>query len=506
MKKKMHYVSLIIEFLRGRPRLVFWGVALTQGTLWTVLPFLFYSAPPGDVPILLAIGHEFQLGSYLGPPLAFWLGEIAFRIAGSFGLYLLAQACVVVTYWAVFTLGRAIVGTRHAVLAVLLMVGIAVFTVPSPDFGPAVLAAPLWALALLHYWRAVGEGDRGAWFLLAVDLGLLLLANYIGLILFGLMIPFVAAAPRGRAALAHPEPWIGLVLFGLVIFPHLAWLWHRYDLVLGYLSESRAFSGALAPGLWLLAALMLTHLGLFLLAGLASGWPRRRRELAPEIDRNPVEPFARSFVYFFALAPGIVAIAIAVASGRLGPLQRVTPLVVLSGLALIVFAGDRVPLYRERLVSSTWVGLLVAPPILVVIGIALLPWTFGTDLKIAQPINSEGSFFADNYQRRTGRPLEYITGDELIAPLVALGSPSRPHVYFDWAPNRSPWASADDIKTQGGLLVWPAADNAGSPPVELKAQFPAMVAEVPRSFARAVQGVLPLIRLGWAIIRPAGAR
>ena len=29
---------------------------------------------------------------------------------------LLAQACIVVTYWAVFTLGRAIVGTRHAVL------------------------------------------------------------------------------------------------------------------------------------------------------------------------------------------------------------------------------------------------------------------------------------------------------------------------------------------------------------------------------------------------------
>ena len=55
------------------------------------------------------------------------------------------------TYWAVFTLGRAVVGTRHAVLAVLLMVGVTVFTVPTPDFGPAVMAAPLWALALLFY-------------------------------------------------------------------------------------------------------------------------------------------------------------------------------------------------------------------------------------------------------------------------------------------------------------------------------------------------------------------
>jgi 4-amino-4-deoxy-L-arabinose transferase-like glycosyltransferase len=501
----MHYVSLIIEFLRGRPKLVFWGVALTQAALWAVLPSLFYSAPPGDVPILLAVGHEFQLGSYLGPPLAFWLGEIAFRVAGGPGVYLLAQACIVVTYWAVFTLGRSIVGTRHAVLAVLLMVGIAAFNVPSPDFGPAILAAPLWALALLHYWRALGEGDRGAWFLLAVDLGLLLLANYIGLILFALMVPFVLAAPRGRAELAHPEPWIALVLFVLVIFPHLAWLWYRHDLVLAYLGEGRVFETTLAPGLWLVAALVLTHLGLFLLAGLASGWPRRRREEAPEIDRAPVEGFARWFIYFFALMPGLVAVAVAVASGRLGPLQRLAPLVVLSGLALIVFAGDRVQLYRERLVSSTWAGLLIAPPVMMVLGILLLPWTFGTDLKMDQPANAAGAFFADNFQRRTAKPLDFVTGDERIAPLVALGAPSRPHVYFSWAPERSPWATPADILARGGLLVWQANDNAGTPPADLKAQFPAMVAEVPRSFPRPVQGLLPLIRLGWSVIRPQGA-
>ena len=77
----MHYVSLIIEFLRGRPAVVFWTVALTQAAIWTLIPSLFYSAPPGDVPLLLAVGREFVLGSYLGPPLAFWLGEIAFRLS-----------------------------------------------------------------------------------------------------------------------------------------------------------------------------------------------------------------------------------------------------------------------------------------------------------------------------------------------------------------------------------------------------------------------------------------
>ena len=36
----------------------------------------------------------------------------------------------------------------------------------------------------------------------------------------------------------------------------------------------------------------------------------------------------------------------------------------------------------------------------------------------------------------------------------------------------------------------------------LKVQFPEMVPEVPRSFPRAVQGMLPLIRLGWSMLRP----
>jgi hypothetical protein len=85
------------------------------------------------------------------------------------------------------------------------MVGIAAFTMPSPNFGPAILAAPLWALGLLYYWRAVGEGRRGYWFLLALDLGLLLLANYVGLILLAIIILFTLSTARGRSTASIPS-------------------------------------------------------------------------------------------------------------------------------------------------------------------------------------------------------------------------------------------------------------------------------------------------------------
>ncbi len=151
----MFYVPLYFEALRSRPVLVFWLVTLAQAVLWIVVPVLFYAAPPGDLAQVLAIGHEFPLDGDFGPPLAYWLAEIAFRVAGLFGVYALSQICVIATYWCVFTLGRAIVGPTHAVMAVLLMVGISVFTVPTPDFGPSILAMALWAAVLLFYWRAV---------------------------------------------------------------------------------------------------------------------------------------------------------------------------------------------------------------------------------------------------------------------------------------------------------------------------------------------------------------
>jgi hypothetical protein len=250
---------------------------------------------------------------------------------------------------------------------------------------------------------------------------------------------------------------------------------------------------------------LLIHLGVGLLVMLASGWRGDRRERAPEIDRLPVEPSGRYFVLFFAVAPTLLAVTVAALTGRLGPLDRVGPLLLLTALAVIVAAGDQVRIFRERMVSSAWLGLLTLPPLLVVVGIVALPWIFAVDLKIGQPANAMGQFFADNFQRRTGKPLRYVAGDQRLATLVALAAPSRPSVYFDRMPERSPWVSAAALRTGGAILLWPAADTGGEPPPALKSQFPEIVPEVTRAFARPIEGVLPLIRIGWAALRPANS-
>ena len=503
----MLYVSPIVEALRGRPRLVFWTATLTQTFLWVLIPSLFYASPPGDVPLVLAIGHEWQLGTVYGPPLGFWLADLAFRLAGGsvVGIYILSQVCVVVTFWAMFTLGRSIVGLSHAPLAVLLMVGISVFAAPTPEFGPAVLAMPLTALALLFYWRAVGERRPRFWLALGIVLGLLTLTTYFGAILFALMALFTAATERGRASLTTIYPYLAIPIVVLVAYPHLFWLSGGHFDVLPAPSAGAPIAVGVLDWLKQLAYLLVDHAGLLVLIIVGGALLADRSIAVPELVREPVDRLAKIFVYVFVLAPAVLATMVAALRGQGEPLGGEGALLVLSGLALIVLAGDVIGLYRQPVVGWTWLALLIGPPVLAVVTIIVLPWTVAMELRVNEPGAALGRFFTDSFNRRTGKPLAIVVGDGRFGGLVALASPQRPSLLIDAAYERAPWVSEADIRDKGAIVVWPLTEAGGTPPAHLRARFPDLVPEVPRAFERAFQGRLPLLRVGWAMIRPQSA-
>ena len=497
----MHRVSLFIELIRTRPVAIFWAAALTQAALWTLVPSLFYAAPPGGLAETLAVAHETGLGNPYGPPLAYWLAEGAFRLGGMFAVYLLAQVCVLVILWAVFSLGRIVVGPRHAVLAVLLMAGIAAFSVPTPEFGPALLAAALWALILLHYWRAAGQGRRLYWLAVGFEAGLLLLTTYSGLLLIGLLLAFALISKRGREQFTWPEPYIGGAILMLVFYRHLVWI--EQTGMLGTVSFAGFVENA-QTWLWLLGVLAIGHIALVVLALLGRGFALSPRGTAAEVERAPVDPDARTFVNCLAVLPAVTIGLAALFTGR--PENFLAPaLVVLTALAVVVLAPDRIRIVHQRLTQYTWAMLLLLPPLIVVIAVLLLPWLFAVDLRVAQPAAEMGRFFAESFERRTGRPLAIVTGDTHTAALVALNAPSRPSLEFFAVPALSPWVTPQDIEAKGAVVVWPATNTRGLPPSAIQQRFPGLVAEVPRAFERRFQGRLPLARIGWGVIRPSAS-
>ncbi len=327
-----------------------------------------------------------SFGSTFGWPLAYWLADIALRLAGGhmIGVYLLAQICIVTTYWAVFQLGRTLIGQRQAVLAIMLMVGISVFTVSSPDFGPDILMMPLWALALLFLWRAMGQGLQLYWLALAASFVLMLLAHRRWpLLLLPLVAIFLLVSERGRHAVMNIPALAAAMIVddchsGFVLRDEAAG--HRRHRRSSRIAECSAGQRK--------------HHRLDATAGACGRRPCRRRHPgragqqpdAHAQDRRRChhrftdpDPFARLMVYYFALVPLLVVMIAAVISGK-STISGIPPLLVLSGLAIVVAAGDVILVHHQRILNIVWFSLLLVPPVLAALGVLLLPTLFAADL------------------------------------------------------------------------------------------------------------------------------
>ena len=464
---------------------------------------LLYRSPPGDLATVLAYGREYQVGTELGPPLAFWLADIAFRLAGNhmFGVYLLAQLCSVATFSILYLLARAIVGGQQAVLAVLLTLTITAFSSPGVEFGPLVLARPLWALLLLHSWQLIGQGRRNAWFAWSIEAGLLLLTTSAAIGLLLLIAAFALATLRGRRTLTSFDPLFALLVIAVLALPYLVWLIRAGTVVFPTWPAITDLGGRALHGAALLGGLLLAISAIVLLVVLNAGWLSRNVEEAPIIFRPPVDPLARNFVYFFAIGPALAGVLV----GGLFNLERVAGgagvALLMSGLALIVAAGDVIYLRRERLLRLIWTAAVGAPALVAVAATLFLPWTGGAEVPTSLPAAAIANFFGDNFERRTNRPLDAVAGDPQLASLIALGM-GRPHLFLDATPQRTPWLTVTKLNQSGGIVVWRASDTVGAPPADIAQRYPDLVPEVPRAFERFVDGRQPILRIGWAIVRP----
>jgi hypothetical protein len=292
-----------------------------------------------------------------------------------------------------------------------------------------------------------------------------------------------------------------LLVIVVLALPYLIWLF-RADMLASppwpALADlhSRALHWAM-----LLGGLLLAAIGVLLLVVLNSGWFAHTPDDAPIIFRPPVEPLARDFVYCFAVAPVLAGSLLA----GLFELDRVVGgaaiALLMTGLAAVVATGNLIHVRHQRVLRSVWAAAIIAPALAIVAGSLLLPWIGGGEVATSLPATTIAHFFGDSFERRTNQRLRAVTGDAELASLVALAR-GRPHLYLEASPEQTPWLSLPKFNQTGGVVVWRASDTVGTPPPEITRHFPGLVPEVPRAFDRLVDGRQPLLRIGWAIVRP----
>src|SRR5215468_8922644 len=93
---------------------------------------------------------------------------------------------------------------------------------------------------------------------------------------------------------------------------------------------------------------------------------------------------------------------VAVLIGWSGPVGGIAPLVILSGLLVVVAAGDGIEFSRQHVVIAAWFGLLIVPPIMAIAALVVLPW-LNIDLKVTYPAQTMARFFSESFERRADR-------------------------------------------------------------------------------------------------------
>jgi hypothetical protein len=499
-------VSIYVEGLRARPAF-FVGLLLSvHAAMWTLLAWLANPTADPKLSVAVALGREWQFGYVDTPPLAPWLLELAFRAGGRPAIYALGPLAVALTGWLIYVLARRIAGDRHGAIAVFLMVGVHPVAFPIGAFDSDIVQMPLVALAVLAWWFAVVERNRFAWIVLGLTAGLFAYAGVQAFFVLAALLGLTAATEAGRASLKENRDQIfavsGLFLFTLLLTPRMIWLQHNDFTGVMQLLDIPGRDIARGEPISMGVTVILGHIGLLLLIGLASRYLAKDGEIAPVFMRPPLHPFGKLLVTVLALVPPVLAVLLAVMLGLRFAATAAAPLVLYSGLLAVVLAGEALRVHRQRMVAVAALTLLFLPPVLELATSFASPYFAAAGRTTNWPAQAAARYMTDIYRTRTGRPLEYVVGNEWQASAIALASRDRPHVFIDADPSQSPWADRDKLEASGGIVIWNIRGADGAPPAALAAQLPPLVPESPLTLNWIRPGNLDFIRLGWAIVLP----
>ena len=510
--------TVLTEALRARPALFVALGLIAHAALWTAARTIADPTPAPEVLIGLALGRESELGYFAGPPLAYWILDIAYVLGGAFAAAALLPALsLALTGWLVFAFARRVLGDRHGAIATLLMVGVHPVAFPVGAFTADLVQMPLIAGCVLMWWRVTHDGGRAAPYQFAALVALTAYGGLQGLCVALTLAVLAVATRRGReafaglllitkdrgAALAGRDALLALILAMLLAAPRFVWLvWNDFAGLLPALDsgiEPDAVASAGDVALQTLAG----HIGLLLLVAVASSAAAADRALAPEFVRAPVARRALLDVSAIAVVPALLALGLGVAYGVRQPVTAAAPLFLYSGVLVMLLAPDVVRIHRQRAVTIAALTLLILPPALDPAAALISPWAGERGRPTNWPAAAAGRYFTDVFRSRTGLRLEYVIGGAELASAVAFGSPDRPHVFVDADPKRAPWIDPTRLRQRGAIVVWPVVGLNPAPPAELARRLPPLAGEaiVPLNWVR--PGRLDPVRLGWAMIPPA---
>lgn len=426
----------------------FWWFALGQGALWFLLPLLLFANLPPDAIAGLAWGQAWPLGTYKYPPLHSWLLEIAVWLGGrtDAGIYALGAGCLVLTYWALWRLGKMLLPLAVAHMGVVATCGCLAFGAAIVACRPESVLLPFYALCALLFWRAFTLDLWRDWLLLGVMAGLGLCGKYSFVFMLLSFAVFIVWEPQARAIVNRPKAWMALIVVVLVFLPHLNWLLENHWLPFVYAAAQAKPTDGWFAGLfaWLhdQGIVLLTVAPVVLLCWLAR---ERKAFVWPEMTAG------LRYLTVLAWAPFLLHIVTTLLTGS-WPHDP-------WNLALWPFFG----LWGAARWGSQWAANIETRHLAIVFMLGVpLTLTNGFPTGLAPegttiPNHMQGvAQQAERLWAQQGwrSPLTIVLGDEWLGGNIAWHSKTRPRLMYYGSAFYSPGVTEAMVRKQGALVIW----------------------------------------------------
>lgn len=439
---------------------------------------------PLDMIEMLHWGQQWQLGYHKHPPLPAWIAAGTWWLSGGqdWGMYVVSQLTILVTFWAVWQLAREGLSPKAAFCSVVVLEGCYYCAYMINDINNTIITRPFWALAILFLYRAISKTSKAQsnlnWCLAGIAVGLGMFSKYYIGVLVLAMLAVPVLIPQTRSKLKTAGPFLLVAVAFLVFLPHLMWMIDNDFVTIKYVfrrSDEKAVDVSLMRHLIAPTKFVASQIGAFL-PMMVLAWPMLSQRKIRTRESGSDDQLFYHYVSIVTLGPILIYVLLSMISGASIRSMWGGPLFSYFGVWL--FATFQLPLDNRKLRKIIRDSILVGVCMLLALVARNLSGPLLRDklsrihfpgAELAETLNAT---WDSNIDDENG-DLEVVGGHMFIAASASVYSPQHIDVYAGLSEEASPWLSDDQFKLRGGIIVWEILDdNSRSPDTRWLKRFP----------------------------------
>lgn len=474
---------------------------LIHTLVWTLLPLYFRSTLPADVAEGIAWGMQMQWGYHKHPPFTAWFLAFFAQMGGfaEWAIYLCSQMVVLVTFFSIWRLASWFLPALQAFMSVLLLEGVVFFNVKTDELTPDTMQTPVWALVMLIFYTALTR--KKYWPLVGFLCGIAVLTKYSAILLFIPMLVILLGTAEGRSQMKTWGPYVALLVFLLVIAPHVWWAWDHGFQAMNYASDSFQGDRHVAVNIWgrllnpldTLGGILLTliPLGIMLLAF------HKQEKTAISLNH-----FQKVWLLVMGFGPLIVALIFSLATGIFIRHRWLTPCYLLMGLMAIAWIKPADSRFIPFL--KIFAVVFVCIPMVRFGNMMIKPYVL-SNMKTHSyylPVSKITDYVSNVWYEETGMPLSYVGGENYLTTFMNVYSKDNPRPLLESNFAISPWIDAADFRKRGAMFVWYNQDAGYGE--KLKKEYPGLIVYPPKRFKLATKAFTQPLIVGIALLPPTG--